>query len=99
MVKMNFDKIIAVRNNKTIFRDNDKCIKLFGKDYPKDDILNEALNQARIERTDINVPKILSVESFDGKWAIVMDYVSGKTLENLMKGNPDEAHKYMRLFV
>lgn len=99
MVKMNFDKIIAVRNNKTIFRDNDKCIKLFGKDYPKDDILNEALNQARIERTDINVPKILSVESFDGKWAIVSEYIKGKTVAQLMQENPDKKDEYLNRIV
>ena len=46
---MNSDKIIAVRTNKTIYRDGDKCIKVFNSDYSKADILNEALNQARIE--------------------------------------------------
>ena len=45
---MKLDRIIAVRNNKTIYRDGDKCIKVFNEDYSKSDILNEALNQARI---------------------------------------------------
>jgi len=38
---MNFDRIIAVRNNKTVYRDKDNCIKLFNETYPKDDILNK----------------------------------------------------------
>ena len=46
---MNFDKIIAVRTNKTDYRDGDKCLKMFGEDYSKADVLNEALNQARVE--------------------------------------------------
>ena len=46
---MNLDKVIAVRNSKTIYRDGDKCIKLFNENYSKDDVLNEALNQARID--------------------------------------------------
>ena len=76
---MEFERIVAVRNNKTVFRDGEDCIKLFKEDYPKDDILNEALNQARIERTSINVPKLKAITSFDGKWGIV----SAKRLPNL----------------
>ena len=30
--KMKLDRIIAVRNNKTIYRDGDKCIKVFNED-------------------------------------------------------------------
>ena len=92
---MNFDRIIAVRNDKTVYRDKDNCIKLFNETYPKDDILNEALNQARIERTDINVPKIKSVECFDGKWAIVSEYIKGKTMAELMKEHPEKKDEYL----
>ena len=58
---MKLDRVIAVRNNKTIYRDGDKCIKVFDKNYSKADVLNEALNQARIEETGLNIPKILEV--------------------------------------
>ena len=50
------EKMIAVRNNKTVYRDGDKCIKVFNSDYSKADVLNEALNQARIEQTGLRVP-------------------------------------------
>ena len=46
---MKLDRIIAVRTGKTIYRDGDRVIKVFDSDYSKADILNEALNQARIE--------------------------------------------------
>ena len=46
---MNLDRVIAVRNNKTIYRDGDKCIKVFSPDFSKGDVLNEALNQARVD--------------------------------------------------
>ena len=49
---MKLDRVIAVRNNKTIYRDGDRCVKVFNDDYSKADVLNEALNQARIEETD-----------------------------------------------
>ena len=50
---MNLDRVIAVRTNKTVYRDGDKCIKVFDSDYSKADVLNEALNQARIEGVSI----------------------------------------------
>ena len=40
---MKLDRVIAVRNDKTIYRDGDKCIKVFGSSYSKADVLNEAL--------------------------------------------------------
>ena len=30
---MKLDRVIAVRNNKTIYRDGDKCVKVFNEDY------------------------------------------------------------------
>ena len=56
---MKLEKIIAVRNNKTIYRDGDKCIKVFNEGFSKADVLKEALNQARLEGTGLNIPKIL----------------------------------------
>ena len=72
---MKLDRVIAVRNNKTIYRDGDRCIKVFNADYSKADVLNEALNQARIEETGLNIPKVLEVTMIDGKWAIVSEYI------------------------
>ena len=46
---MKLDNVIAKRPTKTIYRDGDTVIKLFNEDYLKSDILNEALNQARVE--------------------------------------------------
>lgn len=96
---MKLDKIIAVRNTKTIYRDGDKCIKVFNEDYSKADVLNEALNQARIEETGLNIPKIHEVTTIDGKWAIVSDYIEGKTLAELMTENEDKTEEYINLLV
>ncbi len=96
---MKADKIIAVRNNKTIYRDGDKCIKLFDSNYSKADVLNEALNQTRIEETGLNIPKILEVTTIDGKWAIISEYISGKTLARLMEENAKKKDEYLELLV
>ena len=73
---MKLDKIIAERDNKKIYRDGDRSIKVFGEGYSKSDVLNEALAQARIEETGLNIPKVLEVTMIDGKWAIVYEYVT-----------------------
>ncbi|MEE1187110.1 MAG: phosphotransferase [Acutalibacteraceae bacterium] len=96
---MKLDRVIAVRNNKTIYRDGDRCVKVFNEDYSKADVLNEALNQARIEETGLNIPKILEVTMIDGKWAIVSEYIKGKTLAQLMEENPDKKDQYIELLV
>lgn len=96
---MNTDKVIAVRNTKTVYRDGDKVIKVFDEHYSKADILNEALNQARVEETGLNIPKLEEVTKVNGRWAIVMDYIKGKTLAQLMAENPDKIDEYLNLFV
>ena len=96
---MKTDKVIAVRNTKTVYRDGDNVIKLFDEHYTKADILNEALNQARVEETGLNIPKLNEVTKVNGRWAIVMDYIAGKTLQQLMDENPDKIDEYLELFV
>ncbi len=96
---MNLDRVIAVRNDKTVYRDGDKCIKVFNEDYSKANVLNEALNQARIEETGLNIPKIHGVTVIDGKWAIISDFIEGKTLAQLMEENPEKKKEYLEMFV
>ncbi len=96
---MKLDKVIAVRNNKTVYRDGDRCIKVFNADFSKADVLNEALNQARIEETGLNIPKVLEVTMIDGKWAIISEFIKGKTLAQLMADEPDKKDEYLNLLV
>ena len=96
---MKLDNIIAQRVGKAIYRDGEKAIKVFDKDFSKANVLNEALNQARIEETELNIPKVIEVTTIDGKWAIVSDFIEGKTLSQLMQENPERLDEYLELFV
>lgn len=96
---MNFEKTISVSPRKTIYKDNDKAIKVFNEQYSKANVLNEALNQARVEETGLNMPKLHEVKLIDGKWTIVLDYIEGETLEALMNKTPDKIDEYLELFV
>ncbi|MBE6766439.1 MAG: aminoglycoside phosphotransferase family protein [Ruminococcaceae bacterium] len=93
------ENIIAVRATKKVYRDGDLCVKVFNEGYSKADILNEALNQARIEETGLNIPKIHEVGMFDGKWAIVSDFIEGETMASLMEKNPEKIDEYLNEFV
>ena len=96
---MKLEKIIAVRTHKTVYRDGDLAVKVFDEDFSKSDILNEALNQARVEETGLHIPAVIEVSKVDGKWAIISEFIPGKTLDRLMQENPEKLDEYLNLFV
>ena len=96
---MRLDRIIAVRNDKTVYKDRNRCLKVFRSGYSKADVLSEALNQARAEQAGIPVPKIREIAVIDGKWTIVSDYVTGKTLARLLVEEKEKKKEYTELFV
>ena len=96
---MTSKKFVKEHLGKDLYVTDEGFVKVFGDTYTKAGILNEALNQARVEETDLNIPKIKSIEVVDGKWSIVMDYIEGKTLSELMAQNPEKEDEYLELFV
>ena len=96
---MKLDHVLATRSNKTIYKYEDSVIKIFEEGYPKSNILNEALNQSRVEETGLKIPKIRSVGNIDGCWNITMDYIPGKTLDQIFKENPDKTDELLNMFV
>lgn len=96
---MKLDRVIAVRNDKTIYRDAERCIKVFDESYSKSDVLNEAFNQARMEDLLLNIPKLIEVTQLDGKWAIASEYIKGKTFAQLMEEEPAKKSEYIERFV
>ncbi len=94
---MKLDRVIAVRTNKTVYRDGDRCIKVFGNDFQKTDVLAEALNQARMEEKGLSVPHVLEVISIDGRWAIVSEYIKGKSLAQILEKEPERRNECLDL--
>ena len=84
---------------KKVYRDGMKLIKSFDETYSKAGILSEALNQARVEETSLNVPKILEVSVIDGKWSLTWEYIEGETLESRMQKHPEKMDEYLEYFV
>ncbi len=97
---MKLDTIIATPAKKTVYRDGDLAIKVFDESFRKSDVLNEALNTARVEETGLAIPKLIDVQQIEsGRWAIVTEYIPGKTLAQLMAENPDKEDEYLDMFV
>lgn len=98
-MKLEENNIIVKRPYKTVYRCDDSIVKIFAETHPKSDVFNEALLTARIEETDLDIPKVKGVTQIDGKWAIEIEYKEGKTLEEMMKSDRSNIDKYMSDFV
>ncbi len=96
---MNLDNVLAKRSTKTVYRDGDYAVKVFNEGYSKADILNEALNLARVEETGLDIPGVEEIKKIDNKWAIVTEYAEGKTIKELMEENPHKMDEYLDMFV
>lgn len=97
---MSEKKVLLKRPNKEIYVEGDKLVKEFDGTFKKSDILNEAINQTRVAEAGLNVPQVLDVRiDKEGSYAIVMQYIKGKSLETLMRENPDKTDEYIKKFV
>lgn len=90
---------IKEREHKNIYRDGDKLVKEFDETFTKAEVLNEALNNARVEETGLKIPKLLDVSKTENGWAITREYIEGKSLSELMAENPDKEDEYLENFV
>lgn len=91
--------IISEREHKNIYRDGDKLVKEFDESFTKAQVLNEALNSARIEETGLKIPKLLDVRKTETGWAITREYIEGETLFDIMKREPEKLDEHLEKFV
>lgn len=92
-------KVFLTRPYKVVYRDGDRIIKVFTKEHGKANVFNEALCQARVEESGLDIPPVLEVSQIDGEWAIAIQFVEGDTLESLMEKDPANLPAYMEQFV
>lgn len=99
IMKLEQKSIIVKRAHKEVIRTEEGIVKLFDQSYAKSDILNEALNQARVEETGIKVAKLKGVSEVEGKWALIIEEKKGVTLAEKMAGDATKIEQYMNEFV
>lgn len=92
-------ELIYTGLGKKVYRDGNRLVKSFDERYTKAMVLNEALNQARVEETDLNIPKILEVSNIGGFWSVSWEFIEGETLASLMQREPQREDEYLELFV
>jgi len=78
-----------------VFEVDGKAVKVFkDPNEPKSVVLYEALTHTRVEETGYKrIPALEEVAKIDGKWAISYDYITGDTMADLLKKNPDKARE------
>ena len=97
---MRLDRIIAVRNDKTVYRDGDRCFKVFSDAYSASQVLREAQLLASVSEVGLPVPRLLSVTIWDGRWTIVTEYVHGTAMRQRMVADlPEQRVNYLASFV
>ena len=92
-------QILEEKSYKTVYREGNVIVKAFTPSHPMSDVYNEAYIHACVEDAGVPVPKLLGVSMQDGGWAISMEYVAGKTLEELAKEHLERIDEYLEKLV
>lgn len=91
--------ILEEKSTKTVYREGNTIVKEFVASHPKANVFNEAYIHACVEGCGAPVPKIISVTPANGGWALSMEYVEGRTLEQMMGEQPEKTDEYLEKLV
>ncbi|QAS51501.1 aminoglycoside phosphotransferase family protein [Halobacillus litoralis] len=91
---------LAVGNTAKVYLFENKIIKVFNDNLPYTESMNEANRQEYAYSCGLYVPKVLDVIKLEeDKQAIVMEYIKGETIGNLLSDNPEQAEYYMNISI
>lgn len=79
---MKFDRVIALRNDRTVYRDGDRCYKVYAAAYPGSAVLREALNVTRAREVGLPVPAVREV-TLSHEPVLVTDYLAGRMPDDI----------------
>ncbi len=94
---MELINLISESEKVRVYESNGRCVKVFkDPNEPKSVVLYEALTHTRVEETGFaRIPPFEEITKIDGKWAIIYQHISGKTLEELIRENPSKRDSYL----
>lgn len=93
-------QLIVEHCNKKVYDLGTQIVKVFNADKPASDVLNEALNLARVTESGVKTPHVVEVSQVEGAgWALVTEKVPGVTLEQKMEEDPSRFYEYLEQFV
>lgn len=96
---MNLGNPIAIGNTAKIYLYENKIIKVFNDYLPDTESSYEANKQKYAFSCGLLVPKVLDVTKIEGKQAIIMEYIKGRTLGDLLTENMEQAEYYINISV
>ncbi|TEA47217.1 aminoglycoside phosphotransferase family protein [Bacillus sp. BH2] len=96
---MNLDNLVAKGNTAAIYLYDNKIVKLF-KDYlPDTESMNEAKKQKYAYSCGLPVPNVFEVTKIQNRQAIIMEYIKGDSIGDLLLNNLNEAEHYINICV
>lgn len=96
---MNLGNPIAIGSTAKIYLCDNKIVKVFKKHFPHTESLYEAKKQEYAYSCGLHVPKVLEVTEIESRQAIIMEYVKGKTVGDLLINNMELAEHYIGICV
>ena len=96
-------QFIASSDIYDIYKVGDKAVRIYKGAQYKEKCLYAALTHARCETTLVNsfikMPVVREVSVIDENWSMTMDWIEGKTMQQLMDENPDKKDFYLDQFI
>ena len=104
MILSNTKVELVTRHNKAVYRDGNRLVKVFNERKPGSDVFNEALNDERVSEAGGRLPHVLEVSQvkdgeWEGSWALALEYIPGRALDDIMADDKQNVEKYVRQFV
>lgn len=96
---MNLGTPMAKGNTANIYLMKNKIVKVFNDHLPDTESAFEANKQKFAYSCGLPVPQILDVTKIDGKQAIIMEYIKGRTIGDILSENKEQAEYYMGISV
>jgi len=90
---------MAIGNTAQIYLYENKIIKVFNDFLPESESLYEANKQKHAYSCGLSVPEVLDVTTIDGKQAIIMEYVKGRTLGDILSDHMDDIEYYINISI
>ncbi|KKZ92976.1 hypothetical protein B4147_2212 [Bacillus wiedmannii] len=96
---MNLGNPIAKGNTAEIYLYDTKVVKLFKEYLPNTESMNEAKKQKYAYSCGLSVPNVFEVTKIKNRQAIIMEYVKGDSIGDLLLNNLNEAEYYINICV
>ncbi|WP_043930661.1 phosphotransferase family protein [Bacillus sp. EB01] len=96
---MNLGTPIAIGNTAKIYLYNNRIYKVFNDYLPDTVSFIESKKHKYAYSCGLSVPKIIDVTKIDGKQTIIMEFIKGRTIGDILSENMDQAEYYLNISV